>query len=89
MSDPLDTRTPILTAAEAAHWLRLDEDHTEVSDAVKALHRLVRQGRLTPLRCGRSFKFTLIELNRFAIAETRASVCETDGKGSLDTDEAR
>ena len=51
--------TPVLTNQEAVEFLRLDTDFDEPGDSIRALHRLVRQGKLRPLRCGRSYKFTL------------------------------
>lgn len=63
------TTSPVLTSAEAVRWLRLDEDHDDIGSAVKALHRLVQEGRLRPLRVGKSYKFTLAELEKFICAE--------------------
>lgn len=61
----------LLTNAEAARFLRLDDDHAEVADAIRALHALVRAGRLHPIRnCGRSYKFARAELERFIRDET-------------------
>ncbi|QOJ16088.1 MAG: helix-turn-helix domain-containing protein [Phycisphaeraceae bacterium] len=64
--------TPILTNAEAARWLRLDDDYPgDPAAATRALHRLVRAGRLRPLRgVGPSYRFHVDELERFARAET-------------------
>ncbi len=79
----------VLTALEAAERLRLTEDYEQPGDAVAALLRIVRDGRLKPLRCGKTYKFTDAELNRFAIDETAAfqptkrgaSEQQTDGDG--------
>ena len=71
------TTSPVLTAAEAARWLRLDEDHDDIGQAIKALYRIVQEGRLAPLRVGRSYKFTLAELEKFICAE----VMETPASG--------
>lgn len=79
----------VLTALEAAERLRLTEDYEQPEDALAALLRLVRSGRLRPLRCGRTYKYTDTELERFAVDETaafqrtkrRASDKQTDGDG--------
>ena len=73
--------TPVLTNQEAVEFLRLDTDFDEPGDSIRALHRLVRQGKLRPLRCGRSYKFTQAELERFIVAEVGPSVTDTDGNG--------
>ena len=57
--------SPVLTAIEAARWLRLDDDHDDPGQAVKALRRLVWLGKLRPLKCGQSHKYTLAALERF------------------------
>ena len=75
------TGSPVLTNEEAVRWLRLDEDYDELGDAIRALHRLVQQHKLRPLRCGKSYKFTIPELERFTVVEVRASDRETDGNG--------
>ncbi len=62
-------------------YLRLDEDFNELGDAIRALHRLVQQRKLRPLRCGKSYKFTLPELARFTVVEVGASDKEADGNG--------
>ena len=67
--------SPILTAAEAAQWLRLvDEDAPPDAQAsgVKSVQRLVQLGQLRPLRPGRSYCFLLAELERFAAAAVMA-----------------
>ncbi len=57
--------SPVLTAAEAVCWLRLDDDHEDIEQAVRALKRLVQIGKIRPLRCGRTHKYTITELERF------------------------
>lgn len=68
----LNLTSPVLTNEEAVRFLRLDHDYPEPADAVKALHRLVRDGRLRPLRCGKSYKFAVAELERYVTDETSA-----------------
>ncbi len=69
----LTVRSPVLTNEEAVRFLRLDHDYPEPADAVKALHRLVQQGKLRPLQCGKTYKFTLAERERFIAAEAGPS----------------
>ena len=73
--------SPVYTNEEAVRFLRLDADYDEMGDAIRALHRLVQQGKLKPLRCGKSYKFTRLELERFTVAEVRASDNEAEGNG--------
>ena len=75
----MSVESPVLTNEEAVEFLRLDTDFDEPGDAVRALHRLVRQDKLRPLRCGKSYKFTLAELERFIVAEVGPSDIDTDG----------
>lgn len=65
----------LLTAAEAVRYLRLDADYDgDMAGATRALHKLVRDGRLRPIRgCGKSYKYPLHELRRFITSETAAS----------------
>ena len=67
------TGSPGLTNEEAVRSLRLDEDYDELGDAIRALHRLVQQQKLRALRCGKSYKFTLPELERFTVDEVGRS----------------
>ena len=68
----LTVTSPVLTNEEAVRFLRLDDDYSEMTDAVRALHRLVRDGRLRPLRCGKRYKFAVAELERYVADETSA-----------------
>ena len=74
MTDPNSQLPPVrvLTSLEAADRLRLTEDYKEAGDAVRALHRLIRLGKLKPLRCGKTYKFLDTEVDRYAVAETEA-----------------
>lgn len=73
--------TPVLTNIEAAEFLRLTDDYDQPEDAIAALYRLVRKGKLHPLRVGKTYKFTLAELERFIAAEVAASKQQTDSNG--------
>ncbi len=76
--------SPVLTSEETVRWLRLDEDHADIGQAVKALHRLVQEGRLRPLRVGRTYKFTLGELERFVATEVERGTASPSANGSGD-----
>jgi hypothetical protein len=67
--------SPLLTAEEVARWLRLVDDGSppeQVASAVRSVHRLVREERLRPVRPGRSYVFSVHELERFVRDETFA-----------------
>ena len=74
--------SPVLTNLEAAAWLRLTDDYDQPEDAIEALYRIVRKGKLRPLRAGKTYKFTLDELRRYIAAEVVASKKETEHNGS-------
>jgi len=59
--------SPLLTATEAAAWLRLTE--TGVRDPLASLRRYVDQGRLRAFRCGRCLRFPVWELEAFVRRE--------------------
>ncbi len=65
-----DAHVEVLTNLEAAKRLRLTDDYPNEGDAVNALHRLVRRHGLRPLECGKTYKFTDAELDRWAHART-------------------
>ena len=69
--------SPVLTADEAARWLRLD-DGADPATARRSLFKLVTDGRLKALSIGRRRLFTVVELTRFVAAETRVSATEAD-----------
>ncbi len=77
-SGPTTARSsPVMTADEAARWLRLD-DGANIGNARRLLLKLVTAGRLKTLTIGRRKLFTVAELTRFVEAETRVSDDETD-----------
>ncbi|MEL6497964.1 MAG: hypothetical protein AAFZ67_11330 [Planctomycetota bacterium] len=56
------TSTPapyLLTAAEAAVFMRLDQPDRALHDAIRSLDRLCTQGVITPIRIGRHRRFLL------------------------------
>ena len=63
--------SPLLTNEEAVKFLRIDEDYPDdMANAIKALHRLVQAGRIRPITgCGKTYKFAIAELERFAREE--------------------
>ena len=64
------TSSPILTIQETAEWLRLDDDYPEMADAIRAVYKLVREGRLEPIRgVGKRYRFSVGELERFVAHE--------------------
>ena len=63
----------LLTSAEVAAHLRIiepDAEPDEVARAVRAVHRLVRDGKLRPIRPARSYVFSPDELSRYVRDET-------------------
>ena len=64
-------QSPLLTAEEAATYLRLDVGR-DGGDAVRSLQRYVANGLITPTRVGRSNRFWVAEPDRFIRARTEA-----------------
>lgn len=79
-TDPPRVAPALMTAAEAAIYLRLTEDGRDLADALVSLEYLVRERRIRPCRVGRSNRFARVELERF-IAE------QTERSGPLATDQ--
>ncbi len=72
----------LLTNLEATQFLRLDTDyeHDPVA-AVRALHRLVRKGKIRPVKCGTTYKYARTELLRYIADETRSVAVVQDIEG--------
>ena len=64
----------VLTLAEAAHWLRLDDDYATIGEAVEAVNRLGRAGKFRRIRIGRTYKVPVAELERYVADETAGQV---------------
>ena len=64
------TSPPVLTALEAANYLRLDQRYTAETDRVAALHRLVRRCGLRPIVGIKPYVYSLDELRRFTADQT-------------------
>ncbi|MBX3357351.1 MAG: hypothetical protein KF745_02875 [Phycisphaeraceae bacterium] len=69
-TDPPRPAPALMTAAEAAAYLRLTEDGRDVGDAMTSLNYLVNTGRVRPCRVGRHNRFTRLELDRFLHEQT-------------------
>ena len=68
-------RSPVLTGAEVAIYLRLcesDDDPDTVAKAVRSVHKLVRDGKLRPIQPGREYAFSRAEIARYVHDETEA-----------------
>ena len=74
-SEPM-AASPVLTTAEAARWLRLD-DGVDTATARRAVFKLCTDGKLRPLKIGRRRLFTVAELTRFIDAESGAPDAES------------
>jgi len=72
----------LMTAAEAAIYLRLSDDGRDIADAVKSLEYLVREGRIRPARIGKHNRFARAELDRFIQAQTEAYGSDLGNGGS-------
>ena len=69
----------LLTAEEAAHYLRLDEDR-DVEKAVRALYRYVDRHELSAAVVGVHRRFSIRELDRFIDAKTATGAGASDGQ---------
>lgn len=83
-TDPPRIAPALMTADEAAVYLRLNEDGRDIADAVKSLEYLVTEGKLRPCRVGRWNRYARAELDRFITEQTeryapRTSTADTSG----------
>lgn len=65
----------LLTSAEVAVHLRICESDAgpdEVARAVRAVHRLVRDKKLRPIKPAKTYIFAMYEVNRYVKAETES-----------------
>ncbi len=63
----------LLTSAEVAVHLRIiepDAGPDDVARAVRSVHKLVRDGKLRPIKPARSYVFAPAELDRYVRDET-------------------
>jgi hypothetical protein len=60
----------LMTATEAAEYLRLTEEGRDIGDALASLEYLVTSGRVRPCRVGRFNRFLRSELDRFMHEQT-------------------
>lgn len=70
-TDPPRPAPALMTAEEAAAYLRLTEGGRDIADALKSLEYLVTTGRVRPCRVGRHNRFTRSELDRFITDQTQ------------------
>lgn len=69
-TDPPRPAPALMTAREAAEYLRLTEEGRDVGDALASLEYLVTSGRIRPCRVGRFNRFLRAELDRFMHEQT-------------------
>lgn len=69
-TDPPRVAPALMTAAEAAIYLRLTEDGRDVGDAIQSLDYLIRRHGLRPCRVGKHNRFARNELDRFIAEQT-------------------
>lgn len=81
-SDPPRIAPALMTAAEAAVYLRLTEDGRDVADAITSLEYLVREGRIRPARVGKHNRYARGELDRFIQQQTERYGQDLDRNGS-------
>lgn len=84
-TDPPRPAPALMTAEEAAMYLRLSEGGRDIADALKSLEYLVTSGRVRPCRVGRHNRFTRSELDRFMTDQTEQySLRRSDAKNTAD-----
>lgn len=65
----------LMTSSEVAVHLRIiepDASPDDVARAVRAVHRLVREGKLRPIKPARSYVFAPDEVDRYVRDETES-----------------
>lgn len=83
-TDPPRPVPALMTAAEAATYLRLTEGDRDIEDALTSLEYLVRQGHIRPCRVGKHRRYARDELARFIAQQT-----ERYGSDSAQLDSTR
>lgn len=69
-TDPPRIAPALMTAEEAAVYLRLAEGDRDIADAITSLEYLVREGRIRPARVGKHNRYARAELDRFIVQQT-------------------
>jgi hypothetical protein len=69
-TDPPRPAPALMTACEAAEYLRLTEEGRDIGDAMASLEYLVASGRIRPCRVGRHNRYLRQELDRFMHEQT-------------------
>ncbi|MCL4740942.1 MAG: helix-turn-helix domain-containing protein [Phycisphaerales bacterium] len=80
--DPPRIAPALMTAREAAAYLRLDDGDRDPADAIKSLEYLVRDGRIRPCRVGKHNRYARAELDRFILEQTESYGREAGRNGS-------
>lgn len=88
-TDPPRPAPALMTAVEAAVYLRLTEEGRDVGDAMVSLEYLVARGKIRPCRVGRHNRFPRFELDRFISEQTeryvgRRQAASADYRGQAD-----
>ena len=65
--------SPLLTADEAACYLRFDAEGRDMEQAVRSLNRLVERKLLRPCPLGGRNRYSIRELNRFIDEQTEGA----------------
>jgi len=78
-TDPPRIAPALMTAAEAAAYLRLTEGDRDITDAVNSLEYMVREGRIRPCRVGKHNRYARAELDRFIAHQTEQYGRESAG----------
>lgn len=81
-SNPPRVAPALMTAAEAAEYLRLTEDGRDIADAIISLEYLVREGRIRPARVGKHNRYARTELDRFIHQQTERYGQDLNRNGS-------
>ena len=71
----------LLTSAEVAVHLRIiepDDDADAVARGVRSVHKLVRDGKLRPIRPAKTYIFAMAEVDRYVRDETESFTPTTE-----------
>lgn len=85
-TDPPRIAPALMTAAEAAIYLRLAEGDRDIADAITSLDYLVREGRIRPARVGKHNRYARAELDRFIRDQTERYGQDPSRNGSTSPD---
>lgn len=80
-TDPPRPAPALMTAEEAAVYLRLNVGGRDIHDAVASLEYLVSHGRIRPCRVGKFNRYTRAELDRFMHDQTQRHAASAPQSG--------